>query len=824
MKQEAETITVQYNLDEPKLNLSVPPEKVPPGQYWKLNGVDGRFIGGHRRFPGFNKLSYTVMTDSVSRTTDKTSLITGSSAYYLFKYVVVQKEDQDEVLRGWLIGVDAESGTSGLMDLIYLHHDTENGKWYTYVVDTDITNTTKVDAASVGRNLVVAVSGQTPWSVKWKYDPDPSGSADGLVKLKMGPGDETGGGSAADITSDGTSPQSSGFLKHTKTYRVRYRWYDSRRNLWSKLSEEFVFTATSWDNVAFKLKITKADVTDRAENDASDGYNGFTKLYIYRSIDGGGALYLEQIVNFSEYAADAGQGTDGVAKHDDRMVGTTAVTTVYEVRVGGRAESLSGSIDIHKPTMPTAPLWSAGMNDDALILQRLYDPFMDEDGDPPQSGLIASYQEGAFMQGKAVSDKADTTGTIRWSTLYHPSAENFPETEHFYRPSNVGHTVLTLHDGGDYAYAVRDDVIVRLHRSVRMAVNELMRKIGGTGRYGSTTVGQFLYVVTPIGLLSVDGTSGRQDVVASMERVFIDSEKWGKDLSDIHLVFDGHGAALFVLNGITEEMYVLWFGNGAVTALVDCPFAYATRGPDPESGGPGLAWFLGPGGNIFSVNWKRTGDSQTMFGAGKDQVVNTSVASSVGTIAGTKNVTRTSLTLTAVTGGTLPYEDLVGFWMYFLGGPNRGVKRKVLVASSTHLEVSNLPYTFTLDGTDTVSLGPVALEVGLPIPRRAREVDMFVRKGLQGGMCSLKMWGQEVNQEVNPNLQVIYGVRDAKHSVINEGEGLVNEEPVRTAGRVVFKGNVPLPEVRQLASNVDLELQGVQFYGTIEATDADEKP
>lgn len=822
MAKESHTDSFQYTTKGIHLDLGTAPEHLDVGACWKLQGVDGRFSDAARRFPGFSKLAYTVSVDNNSR--DTVYDVSASSNYYLFKFVSIPKPGTQHVLRGFVVGID-RVGYPDQVDLIFLHFDTQDNLWYTYriaPISTTWYTSDEFDAAAVGTVLCVSVTGKENVTAYWQYDHDWDATAEeenvlttgALITDTMG---KTFPESLVEVDAAAfATGYTSGYLARTsgKTgyRRIRFRFFHPARNLWTNISDEHsIYTGTSSVGKGYRVRFNKATLmTDWVSK-------GWTRLYVYRTVEDGGTYYLEQIVRWPYDLTGTGRDNDQL---DDFMTNNTADASGYHnVIVGGRTEdNASSPEDIHTPTGTVSGRWgshnwSLGMNDLAATFQVVYDPFLDDTGDPPLGGLLTAYGDQLIMRGFSSSDGNKMQSTVHWSTLFHGEAENFPSADHYYNPPVPGSKVLSLVDAGDYCFAVRDDSVVRLHRNSNiMSVNELYRKVGGVSRYGATAVGQALFVVTEIGLMRVDGTSGRQDLVGAVERLFLDPDVyWADTLTSVHMAFDGSLGALILLNTTKEEMYLLWFDNSVITSLVECPFQYMTEGLRPDTGGSLRTFFLGPQGDIFLANANRSAPRQTMCGALASEQV-----TGVVTDTSPRDLRINTLAGNAIT----PPTSAVGFYVHALTGVNRGFSRKideVGVGAANEVSVGTaFPNLFAVG--DKVSVAPISYAVGLWSLRTSSMEDLFTRKRTHQMGARIRPWNGEIDPQTNSALLLTLGSTNDPYGRAVENDTLMWVDTARNWVNIPNEGDSLWPLVRQDSSDADFELLGVEVRGTIDET------
>lgn len=790
----------------PFLDLGAHRETLDKGRLWRAVGVDGRVRDTVRRFPGFKYLSGFPLSNVEP---------------VFFKTAAIQRGDSTEAIRGFVLGYKPTASAT-TVTVSFVGFDTSTSVWLTHQIATGVSLSARIDCAILNRNLFVSIKGVANYLVTWSTVTNALATRTYLGRTLI------------NVTTYQTGGALKGYLggyynnNNGSDYRVMARWFSPRRSAWAPASEIKVLTSTSNQSIDYiRIQLTSADVLTRIQQ-------GYTKLYVYRTINAGGTLYLEQIVNWPENPASDGADNNAV---DDQFNGPqgTFGSGGYDIFVGGRAG------DVHQPTS-SPKQWGLGLTDNALVQQRIYDPFIDAEGDPPISGLCAKYQEGMVIADiPASTNPASQATTVRWSTLFAPSAEMFPLADHFYSPSDPGHALLSLVPAGEYAFAVLDNTILRLHRSGGvMAVNELFRKIGGTGRYGAIASGNILHVVTVAGLMSVDGTSGRQDLVGVLDRLFVSSELgWNASLADVHLAFDGALNALVLQHTTREEMYLVWTGTGAVTTVIDAPFKFVAEGPDPVLGGPVRAWFITSNGAIFSVDHDRSNARQTMCGIPSDVNPQTTLLYPTGAVDQTTAIYLKNPV--AVAGVDSPWVQIpdraVGFTVYFLSGANIGLSRKItgvtaLAGQSATGGYSGTAYKVALDATlpfacasgDIVSVAPVVMKVGFHGLRTGDDPDFWSRKTSQGMCAKMNLLRGVISPADNPYLKLHYQMYADNLVQPREQKVLMNEDVTRMWANIPHAGASLLPAVECYDSDVDLELVGVQVRGTISPSGAVNQP
>lgn len=124
-----------YSFEKFALNQGKPASALNMGEFSKLTGIDGRYRGVLRVFPGFTDLNWAqVLKDMV-----------------IFKGFEVQKGNSDTVLRGFLILSDPAANGTYKLELRYY-----DGSWKTYTINSNFTGSQNdVDITVVGKLIIV---------------------------------------------------------------------------------------------------------------------------------------------------------------------------------------------------------------------------------------------------------------------------------------------------------------------------------------------------------------------------------------------------------------------------------------------------------------------------------------------------------------------------------------------------------------------------------------------------------------------------------------------------------------------------------------------
>jgi len=212
---------LNYEFRSPRMDASVPPNQTKIGSFGRLSGVDGRFNGVLRKFFGNRSI---VDLDSVAGL----GAIDSYNGPDYIRQVTFQKLGTTTICRGFVIRWDSQNNTTNeQIDLVY----TENNgtSWSVLAIWTagsGITSALEIDCAVSGGFLMVAVDTKATKTIYY------NGST--WTAVSSGPGAFSA--TLAAMTLNTTSVNTSYQLNGTGTYQIAWRFYDSKRGIYSALS------------------------------------------------------------------------------------------------------------------------------------------------------------------------------------------------------------------------------------------------------------------------------------------------------------------------------------------------------------------------------------------------------------------------------------------------------------------------------------------------------------------------------------------------------------------------------------------------------------
>ena len=455
---------------------------------------------------------------------------------------------------------------------------------------------------------------------------------------------------------------------------------------------------------------------------------------------------------------------------------------------------------------------STWFQDDAQIQQHMYAAY-DTFHPTPRFKRIAAY-DGLLIgvtdvvepsaPGKDWDEQEQKPEALAWSTMIAPEPENFPP-EQQYRPDDAAERFYAMEPAGDFLFAITNASVIRLARSGgELGINRLQFRLGGESRYGQTGVGNSLFIVTAAGVKQIDGNNGAINSVTVLDRIILDDSEWAGTLSSVHVEFDAQIGALVFMNTSKKEVYILWESTGAVTKLEDIPWVFVTSGPDVLTDGAHRAYFITSDAKVHVIDGARDMGKRSMCGTTANETMN-----------GT--VTTGSTTHLIDSAATFP-ANCVGFTIHMLSGDLVGESATITTrGSGTDLTVSGLSDT-TVVG-DRYSVAPVVTKITLPVMAgQTGQADPFVRKIMQSISCSFSDLGGETGSgDTNGKFRV--GVKQMG-TILETVETDFNLVPDKTVARVNQASTRPFPYLEFKGGNQDWELQGVLVHGMLSISEA----
>jgi hypothetical protein len=859
---------LRYLMAEPVQDRRNHPALVPAGSYPLLVGVDGRYAGSFRRFPGFYGV-FDLRDVDVDAAGDADSI----TAVWFFKYVAVQvavgldSNDQPigdataRTLRGFVVAHNYKDSTDsdavkGVLRFVY-RDPADNSSWFSQtllqeisfksdrriIIDSDLSNanvinaTAEIDAASMGPFLYFVVNRGTPLgiAIDWTNGAAPRDyyrrsvrvSSTGATSLQwdftdLGPLQQPVQNFPTEVGQDIDPPSivaTGGKLGGT--IKSAIRTYSGFKNVQGPL---IGIATTDTDDTGTPTSRVRYQ-SDRApdqpgfphlSNLGVDDDNLKPKIRVYRTVDSlsftaitglgvtGGKLFREAEIPIIN---DGSSNLDGA-------------TSAAEYHTSNRGFNVfAGDID-----------------DNSLVVQPWINPFTSDTALTSRKlKLLLPYQGTLLRIGSvplaappAVNVERDEV--LSWGSLERYAPEEFRIQDSTPLGSKQDERVLALIGTGDYAFAVGDSSVFRIHRNGGvLGITEVQSLAGGVGRYAAIGVGAELYYVNPVGLYVVNGATGEFQIVAALSRVIL--EDWKDSLDSVRMCFDMRLGALCILNATEEECILIWASTGMVTTLRDTVFQFCTEGINPEDVGYSRSYWITALGAVYTPNAER----------GMDKALAMCGFSGTGGFTPVWNTTIATAALGTTTASTLWVlghvdDSVVGFKVYVTSGDRAFESAKVSAVNRTTVsgtDVTELTLASALTGVpaedDKVSVSPVLFEVvGWPIQELEEQIDLFRSKAVKSMGHNIILLGGNTTTAGNPNLEMVhrlYRRGDLNTPLPYSYRAAMNADPSKNYSYFGgVEGPILFPAWAQYASNLDFELLGTIVHGMMKMTEAESSP
>ena len=752
MTQEKSKFSFQYTVMNAALDMRRHRSVVAPGLLTKAVGVDGRFSGAVRRFPGMARLGRITFGTNGKLGGTGTALIDVA----FFKHVSIQKGDTADQLRGFII-VARPTGTA-TWDTEFHYYDTNDSAWHQYVITaTDFQNMTAAEAAQVD----VTTHGKFAYLVQWNKAPrviyyDGTVGVAAVTDVAMGAGGLVEGGVAAP-TQDATT--TTGGVLSDGAYLVAVRYWDQTRNVFSALSAPLRVslsggTDTQW--IWLNATITET------------GFLGKT-VEIYRTIS-------------TTVAGDVYSG------------GTFFKVGTALLGEGDLAEGV-WTFNMGKTT-------ADNMNDYEVAQQPMYDRALEEVLAVPKTGRITSYQGVTFLGGTPEAATGKARAELRWSPLHKFQPESFP-SENRHRLPSGDMEVVAFQEVGDYLYVATQAVLYRFQRNgTQLMLGRMHFGKGVAGRFAVGEVDESLLIVSPSGVMMVKGGSGAISVIGAMDRLVMDDGEWGGSLSNVSVASDGGMAGTFLLNPDKDEAAVIWHNTNSITTLEDCNFAWVASGVNPTTGTDVIrAFFITDTGLIVYPDAYRANTKATMLDVG-------------GTVNGA--LTSTSTTTLDDTGAAFytTGEGLKDCFVHILSGDQKGESREITSNTGTQVTWAT-SLTLAVGDRYSISPIPFRLRYWPLSSKQDRSYprDLFRRWNVSS--MGVALTGLSVDADSDNDFWDVGVYRQGGSTMAVTAAVGLSENPADSFGAFQADGLQVEPGVEQLAANTEFELTGVLINGKV---------
>lgn len=771
-----------------------------PGTLSKSSGIDGRYKGKWRRFPGFAE--YISIPQAIGG--DNPVIWGAAGGESIFKYFAVQKDVAlSPIIRGFVF-----LGRDGTNDKLYGVYSMggdalSSAILYDFGADVDF-----IDVWTDHRHLYVVGADTSGNKIEQQVRYD-NGSAAWVAMPISYSSDESGTPAGSDYTTEGGS---AGKLENSKTYSVAYRLYFPEQRLYTPLSKIHTVTIGASDDV---IKLTGIDPTDydsgvdNASRCVCQTYRTVASDYATASVRG--TLYLEDEFEWPDKTGDP-----------DSWPSQT----------------------IYWGLVKASPKWD-GLNDDALQFQ----PSLSTDevavfeAGNPKAKRIAIYED-LMVVGTAPKDQDDARDTevLRWSFADRDRFNMLPISNRRI-PADLTDQLQSLTGAGPFLAAVYDNSILRLHRSgSRLAIDTIHNWHGSVGRWAALSVGTELYLASPVGILIVDLVSGQVNTIGATQHFFDETGNWRNNLDTIHAAYDSKLGVLVFHNTALHESILIWMNHGVISTLELVPWDDVAMGPDIYEGGIKQSYWMLPistpetpgspfsagfssgfGGEstgylarIMVFNSDRSAETYSTMGVGSDVTLNTTTS---GKISG-----GISSQVGMQAGDILTYS-MIGHYLSVVSGSAAGESRKIVAVSPDaeppYVTVSPPFSTEPVDG-DRVAIASIPFRLRFwPLsghPDRPGLLALFREKSVYSAMAALGDMAGSTSSS-NPNLYLKYVLyeRDLDTVAVSAEGSMLQQDTsglnAATAAALDHVGNVVVPGVECWSADLDFSLLGVVFDG-----------
>jgi len=515
---------VEYRIAGAMMDASVHPDNLPDNTMSRMVGVDGRYRGSARRYPG----NVHVMT------------LTGpSSGKITFCRHVAMTVDGVEH-RGFLYQYNSNA--------LRLELEEEDGSGTTQTLTaTGPADSKSLDVCSRHEYLYVFRKSAGPVVL---YEDS------GIEEEPMGPVDDTFGemktGDMAEATAGAeTGDTADHFLSHRGRYMFAYKYYHTKRQIYTGLSESLTHTMSISDSSdGCKVVINIPDAPSDADWDMMEVYRSMNlrdPLDPYHT----GDLFLEQTI------AKAGQATMGL------------------------------------------------LSDAALVQQKRYDPWADPLIMPPNSGACAYYEGSVFA-----AQDPDTNGGVGlvWTNPYKTNTEEFGSEYSYPGLPGDGPVQRFIRAGDDlYAFTNTAGYLIR-KAGGEVAISRMQDGRGLLSKEAICAIDREVVMLTQQGLMILGAGGGARQLVQGFNRIF--HKEWSAYTDNISMGYDSKMGCVFILNADLGQCACLWDSTQSITMLYDFPFEVVTSGPDVEfnEGGGVRAYFVRGDGVVATPDYNQDKD------------------------------------------------------------------------------------------------------------------------------------------------------------------------------------------------------------------------
>lgn len=823
----------KYETGFPGADLKVNPIAVQLPNLVEAVGLDGRFVGALRPFPGMaDKTIHGVPAPSGSTT------ITSISNIQFARYAAIQKGLSGDTLKGIVYVADNPGATGS--SVYFAYRDSSDGSsdvveledldsW----TDFKLTSIDELDVTSLGRYIYFSASGDTTSNVTHYQNKEPAYNKAYFWDFKINTWDKfvtgfdgrfmglmarrlLGTPLMADVSGDRNSSDEfanqtygpAGFTFPDGDYTYALELVSRKHNLRSYIRWHSLADLTTPNSgiryfvASVKLPADQGGATHQIKGNTHE----------LTCIISWGIPHVDGFRLWRSPVNDFGANFDKYT-----LLGNLFLVDAYlEKGVYQPTSAILFFQFDHDSILGTVfnDAKSAFFEDSGLLSQQQYNAFLDSFGAAPRFKRIQAYDgllvgitdvEEPSTPDKEWQPNEQKPEAIAWSALHKfDEPENFPP-ENQYRPDDAAERFLSLEPVGDHLFGVSNAGIYRVSRSgSQMAINRIQFRLGGVSRFGQAGVGSLLFVVTAAGLKQVDANTGAITSVSIFDRILLDDSEWAASLADVHMEYDALVGALVLLNTTKNEVYILWESTGAVTKVEGAPWSFLTAGPDVLTDGPQRAYFITSTGGVHTIDGARAMGKRSMCGTTATETVN-----------GTFTTGTTATTLVDST-ATFPV-NCPGFEVHILSGTLLGETATVTTRdSATQLTVTGLSAAPAVGVRYSVS--PIVTRVVLPqMVGQGGQTDPFVRKVSSSMAVAFSDLGGETTSGSNNKFTM--GMKQMA-TTLGTIEVDFNLVPDKTFGRINRASTRLFPFLEFKGGNQDYEIQAVLVKGLLTTSEA----
>ena len=827
-----------YPLFIPGMDAKVNSHAVTLPKLVEATGVDGRFMGAIRPFPGMaDETVHGVPNPEAGHT------ITTIANIVLVKYVSVQKGNSRDTFKGLAIIADNQGGTG--KSLYFSYRDSSDGSVdvveledYDSFDDFKLTSYDQFDITSMGKYIYVCISGDTTSNVtQWNGKENPYNKAyfwdfkindwDKFVSNSfehrfMGlqprrvlghPLNADNDGSFIGDSADCFANEVYGPIGHEPPtpkgeYTFAVELISRKHNLRSYFRVH-AETAIGTTNSGLRFFIDEINLPINqpgATHQIKGNTHERTCVINWGIPHVDGFRFWRSPVNDTGAAFDKYSSPSNYYPVNDYLEKKEYKTGSGLFQLRFDHDSVLGTVFNDQKTT-----WF----DDVGLLSQIpqYNAFLHAFHPAPRFKRIQAYDgllvgitdvEEPATPNKDWDKSEQTPEAIAWSILTADEPENFPP-EQQYRPDDAAERFFGLYPAGDHLFGVTNASVYKISRSGgTLTTNRLQFRLGGVSRFGCTGVGNSLFIVTSSGLKQIDGNTGAINSVTVLDRIILDDSEWAGSLEAVHVEFDAKLGALILLNTTKKEAYVLWESTGAVTRLEDMSWTHLTTGPDVLTDGPHRAYWVMDSGLVHVIDGSRKMAGRSMCGILSGETVN-------GTF--TSGTTTTNI---ADTAAIFP-AGCAGFTMHILSGDLQG-ESTIIATRDSGTQITVVALSGTPAIGDRYSVAPIVTRLVLPVLVGATgQPDPFTRKQVKGLMAAFSdLGGHTETSDTNGKFR--YGVKQMA-TILGSVEADFNIVPDKTAVSLSVHSTRCFPFVEFKAGDQDWELQAIVVKGILSASE-----